>query len=433
MSSDVDSAPQAGIAPEWNCVSACPRMSYMLLRSQWRDFAAVTSSVAVLGLGLGSTMPLTALVLNQRGFSSAIIAWMIAASALGGVVGTIASPRMTLRHGRRKVMLACVFLATLSVMPLQYSNSLAVWAASRFVFGLSMAPLFVLGEAWINAIPGDAVRGRIVAIYTTCFTLCQVTGPLLTQFLTHFPQTMFVIAGGIFLLGAPGIALAREDDRSAASSGDTLSSKNSGAGWLAIVRLAPGIIAGAALFAAFDTVVLSFLPLTALENGFSQALALGAVSITFAGDAGLQIVAGACADRFGRARVQSICGVLLCVMLPVLPFVLRIHFLWVIYLFVLGGIAGAIYTLSLVASGEKFHGAALVRTSGLIALTWNMAATAAPLATGIGAYWLGTYAWVAVLWVLAIGFLISENAAAWWPISRLPRGAPGNQPPEGVD
>src|ERR1700744_5936497 len=158
VTSVADIAPQAGAAPEWNCVSACPRMSYMLKGSQWRDFAAVTSSVAVLGLGLGSTMPLTALVLNQRGFSSATIAWMIAASALGGIVGTIASPRMTLRHGRRRVMLACVLLATFSVMPLQYATSLPVWAALRFVFGVSMAPLFVLGEAWINALPSDSVR-----------------------------------------------------------------------------------------------------------------------------------------------------------------------------------------------------------------------------------------------------------------------------------
>ena len=408
-------------------------MSYMLLRSQWRDFAAVTSSVAVLGLGLGSTMPLTALVLNQRGFGGTIIAWMIAASALGGVVGTIASPRMTLRHGRRKVMLGCVMLATLSVMPLQYASSLPVWAALRFVFGLSIAPLFVLGEAWINTLPGDSVRGRIVAIYTTCFTVCQVTGPLLTQFLTHFPETMFVIAGGIFLLGAPGIALAREEGHPAAVGADAGIAKNAGAGWFAIVRIAPGIIAGAALFAAFDAVVLSFLPLTALEIGFTQALALAAVSITFAGDAGLQIVAGMSADRFGRARVQSTCAVLLCVLLPVLPLVLRIRYLWVIYLFVLGGIAGAIYTLSLVASGERFHGAALVRTSGLIALTWNISATAAPLATGIGARWMGTYAWVAVLWMMVIGFLISEHAAAWWPISRLPGGASQNPPPAGGD
>ena len=34
----------------------------MLEKHVWRDFAAVTFSVAVLGLGLGSTLPLTALV-----------------------------------------------------------------------------------------------------------------------------------------------------------------------------------------------------------------------------------------------------------------------------------------------------------------------------------------------------------------------------------
>jgi hypothetical protein len=55
----------ADLTLEWNCVSACPRMSYtlrrrrdrkraMLKNSEWRDFVAVTSSVAVLGLGLRS-------------------------------------------------------------------------------------------------------------------------------------------------------------------------------------------------------------------------------------------------------------------------------------------------------------------------------------------------------------------------------------------
>ncbi len=40
----------------------------MLEKHVWRDFAAVTFSVAVLGLGPGSTLPLTALVLNARYF-----------------------------------------------------------------------------------------------------------------------------------------------------------------------------------------------------------------------------------------------------------------------------------------------------------------------------------------------------------------------------
>src|ERR1700688_3940191 len=133
----------------------------MLEQHLSRDFAAVTFSVAVLGLGLASTLPCPALVLNARGIGPEVVGWMIAASALGGIVGTLAAPAATIRFGRRPVMLGCVALAAASVMPLQYVTSLWGWTALRLMFGASMAPLFVLGEAWINALPSDAVRGRV--------------------------------------------------------------------------------------------------------------------------------------------------------------------------------------------------------------------------------------------------------------------------------
>jgi MFS family permease len=380
----------------------------MLEKHVWRDFAAVTFSVAVLGLGLGSTLPLTALVLNARGVGPDVVGWLVAASALGGIAGTLGAPAATLRFGRRPVMLACVALAAVSVMPLQFVTSLWGWTALRLLFGASMAPLFVLGEAWINALPSDAVRGRVVAIYTTSFTVCQVMGPLLTNALSHFPHSVFLICGGVFLLGAPGIALARGDKGLVKhdARNESQSDKDATASWLAIARRAPAIIAGAAFFAAFDTIVLSFLPLVALNDGYSQSRALTAAAVVMAGDATLQFAGGALADRFGRARVHVICGILMCLLLPLLPIMLRVPVLWAVYLYVLGGIAGVVYTLSLVASGDYFSGAALLRASGLIALTWNVAGTVGPVATGVAMRLVGNSGVAAVLWLLAAGFCI---------------------------
>ena len=182
----------------------------MLDRHLWRDFVAVTSSVAVLGVGVGSTLPLTALLLTARGLGPEVVGWMTAAVAVGGIVGTFSAPPATLRFGRRRVMLVGVMTAALAVISLQFVASLWMWAALRALFGIAMAPLFVIGEAWINSLPGDAARGRVVAIYTTSFTLCQVIGPVLTDALTRVPNQAFLICGAIFLLGIPGIALARD-------------------------------------------------------------------------------------------------------------------------------------------------------------------------------------------------------------------------------
>jgi MFS family permease len=397
----------------------------VLEKHLWRDFAAVTFSVAVLGVGLGSTLPLTALVLTARGFGPTVVGWMVAASALGGIAGTLAAPAATIRFGRRRVMLACVVVAAVSVMPLQFVTSLWAWTALRLVFGAAMSPLFVVGEAWINTLPGDAVRGRVVAIYTTSFTLCQVMGPVLTNALSHFPAEVFLICGAVFLLGAFGIALARDDERPGgadparpdamggpahgaepANPSGRQNDKDASASWLDIVRKAPVIIAGAGFFAAFDCVVLSFLPLVAINEGFTQSRALTAAAVVMAGDATLQFAAGALADRFGRLRVQTLCGGLMCLLLPLLPMMLRLPVVWAVYLYVLGGVAGAVYTLSLVASGDYFSGAALLRASGLIALTWNIAGTLGPVATGAAMGVVGNPGVAAVLWLMAVGLFV---------------------------
>jgi MFS family permease len=398
----------------------------MLDKHLWRDFVAVTSSVAVLGVGVGSTLPLTALLLTARGSGPEVVGWMTAAVAVGGVIGTVSAPPATLRFGRKRVMLICVTLAALWVISLQFIDSLWIWALLRAAFGASMAPLFVIGEAWINSLPGDSSRGRVVAIYTTSFTLCQVVGPLLTDVLTRVPDHAFLICGAVFLLGIPGIAAARDaapaitgdgiaspgvDPSSAGGNNPPVADKDSAASWWAIVRMAPAIVAGAGLFAAFDNVILSFLPLFALDHGLTQSRALTAVVAVFAGDAALQFLAGWLADRFGHERVHRAAGISMCVLLPLLPIAVRFPALWELYLVVLGGIAGSIYTLSMVSSGERFSGGALLRASGLIALTWSLASGVGPAATGVVVQRFGGNAMPAVLWIMAVGFLIATRRA----------------------
>ena len=379
----------------------------MLERRVWRDFVAVTFSVALLGLGLGSTLPLTALMLTAQGHGPDVVGWTTAATALGGVIGTFVSPTATLLLGRRRVMLGCLVLASASVVPLQYLNSLPAWFVLRFAFGFALAPLFVLGEAWINTLPGDAVRGRVVAMYTTSFTSCQVLGPLLTDWLSRSPDSAFLLCGGVFLLGAPGILLARDaSEQAETTNAQTDPDAATNISWLGVLRIAPVIVAGTAFFAIFDNVVLSFLPLLALDYGFSQSRALMAASVVLVGDATLQFAIGWLADHYGRARIHLLCGVAVCLLLPLLPLLIHVPIAWEIYLYLLGGVAGAIYTLSMVASGQYFQGASLLRASGLISLTWNIASSAGPAATGVAMQHFGSAAMVVVLWLMAVVFVV---------------------------
>lgn len=382
-------------------------MPAMMNKSTLRDFVAVTVSVALLGLGLGGTMPLTALTLASNGYGADVVGWMTAAMALGGVIGTFASPWVSQRFGRRSVMLACLVLACASTVSLQYTDALVIWFAMRALFGIAMAPLFVLGEAWIVSLSTDATRNRVIAIYTTSFTVFQVLGPMLTDWLLQFDNYSFVICGGLFLVGAPGIMLAQDKHsvHQPHADQDIQSNKQQHATWFEILRIAPGIIAGTAFFAAFDSVILSFLPLTLLDAGFDQRHALAAASLVLFGDAMLQFPLGWLADRFGRQKVQLLCGLAVCLMLPLLSLAQHLPLIWPLYLFVLGGAACALYTLSVAASGEYFSGVALVRAAGLIGLTWNFSSSAGTALTGLAIQGLGSVAMPLVLWLLALVFV----------------------------
>lgn len=383
----------------------------MLERQHWRNFLGVTFSVALLGVGLGSTFPLAALALNARGYGPDVIGYMMAVDSVGGLIGTLLAPFAAARLGRRGAMLACLSLAGASIVGLQFAQSLWLWALLLMLFGVAASPLFVIGEAWISLLPADAVRGRVVAIYTTSFSFCQVFGPPLTSALESAPHWAFIVCGGVFLLGVPGLLLARadEDQHGAGHVAAAGAAKTTGASWAAVARAAPAILAGTAFFAAFDTVVLSFLPLFALDHGLSRAGALNAVTIVLLGDAMMQFAAGWLADRHGRARVHVLSGVALCLLLPLLPASVRVPGLWATELFVLGGLAGSVYTLAIVASGDSFRGAALLRASGLIALTWSASSSVVPALTGwLMRHW-GTAAIGTALWCMALVFTLAAR------------------------
>jgi hypothetical protein len=97
-----------------------------------------------------------------------------------------------------------------------------------------------------------------------------------------------------------------------------------------------------------------------------------------------------------------------------MPWLVAIPWGWELYLFVLGGAAGAIYTLSMVASGELFHGAALVRAAALISLMWNVGASTVPLGTGAAMQWWGSGAMVWLLWGVAVLFVASSFVRPTW-------------------
>jgi MFS family permease len=380
-----------------------------------RDFLALILSVAVVGLGSGATLPLTALALTQAGYGTDVVGLLTAAQAGGGLIVVPLAGWVAARFGGRQVIVGAVLTVALATALMQFTSNLWLWAVLRVLCGAALMLLFTISEAWVNQLADDATRGRVIAIYATTFTLFQMSGPVLVSRIADFMHGRFLMCGAIFLLALPTLASIRKIPH---TSGDEHAAHGS---WRHVLPQMPALVIGTGFFALFDTIALSLLPLFAMSHGITSEVAVLFASALLLGDTTLQYPIGWLADRLGRERVHIGCGVIVVVLLPLLPWAIQSPWLCWPLLYVLGAAAGAVYTLSLVACGERFRGVALVSASSLMGASWSAASFGGPLVAGALMKGVGNDAMVGVLLAAALAFLV----ATWWERRRAPAGAIG--------
>ncbi|HEY4353518.1 MAG TPA: MFS transporter [Paraburkholderia sp.] len=368
-----------------------------------RNFVALILSVAVVGLGLGATLPLTALALTGAGYGSDVVGLLTAAQAGGGLAAVPLTGWVGARFSGRQVIVGAVLAVALATALMQVTTNLFVWAVLRIVCGFALMLLFTFGEAWVNQLADDASRARVIAIYATNFTLFQMAGPVLVSRIAPFADWRFLVCGAIFLLALPMLAAIRTTPRVA---GEHEPHGN----WRHVLPQMPALVIGTGFFALFDTLALSLLPLFAMTHGFTASVAVLFASAMLLGDTTLQFPIGWLADHLGRERVHIGAAVVVVLLLASLRWAVAVPWLCWPLLYVLGGAAGAIYTLSLVACGERFRGAALVSASSIVGASWSVASFGGPLVAGALMKRVGNDALIGVLLASALAFLV---AAVW--------------------
>lgn len=248
-------------------------------------------------------------------------------------------------------------------------QSYPVWLLLRLLIGVQLTVVFILGESWINQLAVEKWRGRLVALYGTGYALSQLSGPVLLTFIGTADDRGFwfgvclLIAGSLLLLGRGGAP--RVDPHSA-----------SGRGLWAFCRGLPAIAWAVVLFAAFEAMILTLLPIYGLRQGFPQAVALAMVSTVVVGDALLQLPIGWLADRVSRSGLFGGCGLVLLLSSLAIPLLLQTPLIWPL-LVLFGASAGGLFTLALILIGERYRDDALVRANAHVAQLWGSAACSA--------------------------------------------------------
>ena len=364
---------------------------------RWGSYFAVCAAVISIGLALGVTMPLVSLRLEGWGYGSFAIGVMAATPAVGVLLGASLAGRLAGYFGTVRLMHLCLLAGAFSVALLALVQNYGVWLLLRLLIGVALTVVFILGESWINQLAVEQWRGRLVALYGTGYALSQLCGPLLltalgtTGDLGFWVGTGLLIGGSLLLLGRSGAPAV--DGHSA-----------SGRGLAAFCRKLPAIAWAVMLFAAFEAMMLTLLPIYGLRQGFTQDVALLMVSVVVVGDAALQLPIGLLADRVSRRDLFRACGVVLLLSSLGIPLLLHSPLIWPV-LVLFGASAGGLFTLSLILIGERYRDDELVRANAHIAQLWGLGCLIGPLATGAASQWISGHA-LPLLMALGAGVFI---------------------------
>ncbi|QBF24292.1 MFS transporter [Pseudomonas tructae] len=365
---------------------------------RWGTYFAVLAAVLSVGLALGVSMPLVSLRLEGWGYGSFAIGVMAAMPAIGVLIGASLSSRLAARFGTPGLMRLCLWAGAFSIGLLALLPSYPLWLALRLLIGVILTIVFILGESWINQLVVEQWRGRLVALYGSSYALSQLAGPLLLGVVGSEDDLGFWIGAGL-LIAAPLLLLGRDGAPSADACSVTFTDL------FGFCRRLPVIAWAIALFAAFEAMILTLLPVYCLQQGFTTEISLFMVSAVVVGDALLQLPIGALADRMSRRTLFSGCALTLLASSLAIPLLLQTPLIWPLWV-LFGASAGGLFTLSLVLIGERYRDDALVRANAHVAQLWGIGCLIGPLAAGAGSQWLSGHALPLFMAIGAFGLVL---------------------------
>jgi len=361
---------------------------------RWATYFAVLAAVLSVGLALGVSMPLVSFRLEGWGYGPFAIGVMASMPAFGVLLGAKLASRLAARFGTAGLMRLCLWGGALSIALLALLPSYPLWLVLRLGLGMVLTIVFILGESWINQLVVEQWRGRLVALYGSCYALSQLAGPLLLGVLGTETDYGFWVGVGLLVV-SPLLLIGRSGAPTTEACSVTLVDL-----WR-FCRGLPAIAWAVALFAAFEAMILTLLPVYCLRQGFTEDIALAMVSTVVVGDAVLQLPIGALADRLSRRSLFTGCAVVLLVSSLAIPLLLHTLLIWPLWV-LFGASAGGLFTLSLILIGERYRDDALVRANAHVAQLWGIGCLIGPLVAGAGSQWVSGHA---LLWLMAVGAL----------------------------
>jgi MFS family permease len=340
-----------------------------------QNLVAVSAAMAVTALIYGLSLPLLSLVMASRGISGTLIGLSAAVQSVGIALMAPFLPAYMSRLGPAVLMLGSILVSLVAFLLLPVFTSVGAWFVLRFVIGAAGGVLWICGDAWVNAVATERVRGRVVAIYGTAVGAGFWLGPFLLSVTGSDGVAPFLVSSAIILLSAlPLLPVLRIAPR--------MHGERTG-GIQRYFALAPVPMLMCLAYAFSEAIMFVFFALYGIEQGLTEKQSV--YLIMFLGIGGMfgQFPIGWLADHMDRLLLASLCTLFVMLSAVAVPAVIAIPIWNSVLMLFLGAVATGVYTIGLVMVGEQFKGADLAGASALYGLMFGVGSILGPVIGGV--------------------------------------------------
>ena len=340
-----------------------------------QNLVAVTAAMAVTALIYGLSLPLLSLVMNARGVDSLWIGMSTAVQSVGIILVAPYLPAHMSRLGPAMLMLGAILVSLVAFLLLPVFTSVATWFVLRFVIGAAGGVLWVCGDAWVNEVATERIRGRVVAIYGVAVAGGFSLGPLVLTITGTDGFAPFLVSSAIMLLSAlPLLPVIRISP--------SLHGEQAG-GLLHYFALARLPMLMGMVYALSEGILLTFLAIYGIEQGLAETRALYLIAVMGIGGMLGQLPIGWLADHMDRLLLAGLCVLCVAAAAFAIPVAIALPSWSLLVLVVLGAAMTGVYTIGMVIIGEQFKGADLAAASALYGLMFGAGSILGPLVGGV--------------------------------------------------
>ena len=344
--------------------------------TQWAALAGVTAALAMFGAAQGLSSPLFTLLMQKQGMSPALIGLSAAMMPLGLILSASFVPAAVRLVGARTLAVGCSLIGAICFLAIGYLQDWVAWFVIRFIIGVVINPLYILGEVWALSLAPPSRRGRVMGVFNTLMGVGYAAGP--------FALTLLGTSGWApFLVGVAGFTLCAVILRAVSSKLTGFEEDGQPAsGLVGFARVAPALLLAVLVSAAVQQSTYALVPVFGSSYGLAEAVLASLVMALSLGNILLQIPLGLLAERFGGRAMIIVCALATATCALLLPLLIMTPLIWGVLL-VMGAVGYGVYTMALVELGSRYKASVLVAGNAAFALMWGAGGIVGPPGAGL--------------------------------------------------